>query len=63
MKLYDIKHILSYPVWINEHGKYGDDSIMVHNADDLIEQVCNYHVVYITTDGDGMLTIETSGKE
>lgn len=62
MKLYEIKNMLSYPVWINEHGKHGDDSIMVHNADDLIEQVCNYHVVYITTDGEGMLTIETSYK-
>lgn len=60
MKLYDIKNMLSYPVWINEHGKVGDDSILVHSADDLEEQVCNYHVVYITTDGEGMLTIETS---
>ena len=60
MKLFDIKNLLSYPVWINEHGKYYDDSILVHNAEDLEEQVCNYHVVYITTDGEGMLTVETS---
>lgn len=56
MKLYDIKNILDYPVWINEN----DTAFTVTSAADLMEQANNADVVYITSDGEGMVTIETS---
>lgn len=56
MKLYDLKDVLSYPVWINEN----DDCFVVSSVDDLEKQAVNADIVYITSDGEGLVTIETS---
>jgi len=55
MKLYELKDILDYPVWINEN----DSCFTASSASNLEKQAENAEVVYITSDGEGMVTIET----
>lgn len=58
MKLKEIMKVVSFPVWINDN----DESIYCENVNDYLKKtnagIWRKEVKYITTDGEGELTIE-----